>query len=200
MSAAKKTPREPSDELPVKIILIGDLGVGKTTIIHKYCNYTGQAKEILNKQLVACNRKLKLVFHDTLGAEQMATVTSAIYQNCAACVFCYDPTNNDSVVNLNGWTAELKRYGPNKGNVPKYLCCNKSDLTRSIKEEDLQAVLQSCPLKEFKVSAQTGEGIDAMFDAIIPEAVEESIRQLKEKNKPSPPPLKAQKKGGCVLL
>ncbi|EKE42217.1 hypothetical protein ENUP19_0162G0023 [Entamoeba nuttalli] len=192
--------KQPSDELPIKITVIGDLGVGKTSLIHKYCEYSGEVKELNHKSLVFQNRKLKLVLPDTCGAEQMATVTSAIYQNASACIFVYDITKNDSLLSLQNWIGELKRYGPDKGNIPKFLCGNKTDLESQINENDFKDFLTKNPMKDFKISVQSGEGIDAMFNAILPEAIEESIKQLKAKGRPIPPPIKEKKSGKCALL
>ncbi|ELP92247.1 hypothetical protein EIN_118210 [Entamoeba invadens IP1] len=193
--------KEPSDELSVKIILIGELGVGKTSMVHKYCEYTGEMKEILTKSMIFQNRKLKLIFNDTCGAEQMSTVTSALYHNSCACIFVYDVANNDTLLSLQNWAGELKRYGPDKGNIPKALCGNKSDLTSAINESDFRDFLTKNPMKDFKVCTTTGEGLDAMFNAILPDAIEECIKQLTQKGKTVPPPIKSKKQGGkCALF
>ena len=187
------------DYLPVNIILTGDYKVGKTSIIKKYFNYEGETKEIMMKEIIYDDRKIHLNFIDTMGCETLATKYYEGYRNPSSCILVYDPTNNDSVVNLNGWIAELKRYCPNKGKIPQYLCCNKCDLERTINEEDLKHVLDNwenaTKKEEFKVSAKTGEGIEEMISEIIPKAVEEAIRRLKEKGIKIPKRLKSN----CTL-
>ncbi|KAL7719194.1 Sphingomyelin phosphodiesterase [Entamoeba marina] len=189
-----------SDELPLKIILIGDLGVGKTTLMHKYAEYTGETREIIHKSTTFEKRKVKIIFQDTCGAEQMATVTSAVYHNAVACVFVYDVGNADSLTSLPNWVGELKRFGHNKGDIPKFLCGNKCENECVVTDEELREFLNRNPMPDFKVSAETGEGLNAMFDKILPLAIEESIKQLKEKKKPIPGGEGKPKKKSCHIL
>ena len=194
-----------SDELVVKITIIGDITVGKTTLINKYCNYNGNPVEIQRKHVVFQKRKLQLVFPDSLGAEQFGTVTSFVYQNTALCLLVYDVTNPESFDNIANWDSEIGRYAPKRGAIPKALCGNKCELPEKVDEAKVAAVLESKPMPQFKTSALSGQGVEEMFNELLPLAIEEAIKQLKERNKPVPggdlaPKKGDKKKGGCVLL
>ncbi|ELP90843.1 hypothetical protein EIN_359260 [Entamoeba invadens IP1] len=191
----------PSDELPVKIVLIGALGAGKTSLIKKYCEYSGELKETIHKSMTAFNRRLKLVFPDTCGAEEIATVTSALYQNASCCIYVYDSTSVDSFKDIqNNWINEFKRFAPNKGQLPQIVCANKCDLPNAVTDDIKNKFLTEHNFKEYKTSVTTGQGIEQMFNELLPLAIEEAIKQLKAKGKTPPPLLKKEKSGKCVFL
>ncbi|ELP93768.1 hypothetical protein EIN_175550 [Entamoeba invadens IP1] len=189
---------ENKDELALKVAIIGDLGVGKTTVINRYVEYTGPVRELQSKSFIFERRKVKLTFQDTCGSEQMSFVTSAFYQNAVTCIFLYDVSNKDSFARLNMWFDELVRYGPNKGIIPTVLCGNKCELEDKIDKEAKDAFLAKHPMKEYKISTVTGQGIDQLFNDILPGAIGEAIRQLKSQKKPIPPEIK--EKGGCCSI
>ena len=171
-----------------KIILIGDLGVGKTTMIMRYVD--GQYLEnidpfeSLNKEEIINGTPTTLLIQDTCGAERVQSITSFFYTNTTACVFVFDATEPNSLENLQAWLVELKRYAPEKGVCPKFLAMNKCDLECKCKDEDIERIKNVLGVQEcYKVSNVTGDGIQTLFTAVAQAAAVEYDRLSKSKPK-----------------
>lgn len=101
----------------VKVVLVGESGTGKTSIIQKYCKdiYNensdttfGSASEV--KYIHLKDRKtVKLDLWDTAGQEAYRAVNKIFYKDANIVIFVYDITNGDSFKELvNYWYNEVK--------------------------------------------------------------------------------------------
>lgn len=78
--------------------------------------------------------------------------------------------------------------------APVALCGNKCDLESHIDEDELYDIIEGFPRNEngeriakgFRVSAMTNEGIDVMFNEMLPLAIKEKVRIMREDGKPVP--------------
>jgi Ras-related protein Rab-7A len=83
------------------VILLGDAGVGKTTIISKYTGKPVNEKatvgaEIFVKQTEIDKKPANFNFWDTAGQEKFDSLGVAFFRGCNACVLVYDVTNRKS--------------------------------------------------------------------------------------------------------
>lgn len=85
--------------IPCKVILVGESGVGKTSIISRFINkYEEKAESTLssyftNKTIIVDGYKLNLEIWDTAGQEIYRAVTSLFYKDAYICLLVYDITN-----------------------------------------------------------------------------------------------------------
>ena len=104
--------------LVVKISLIGETAVGKTSIINKYIkNYFNDAQtsttgaQFSTRLISLCEEKisLRLEIWDTAGQERYRSLAKVIYKNASVIILVYDITNRSSFEELkNFWIDEVK--------------------------------------------------------------------------------------------
>ncbi|CAI2724297.1 unnamed protein product [Schistosoma spindalis] len=158
-----------------KLLLIGDSGVGKSSLLMRYTNdcFESQLSATIGVDFkvklvtVPDGTKIKLSIWDTAGQERFRTLTPNVYRGSHAAVFVFDVSNRESFDHLSSWMEELKTYSDNP-NMIKLLVGNKIDnISREIsREEGLRfARLYSMPYAE--TSAKTSEGVNQLFSDVV---------------------------------
>ena len=157
--------------IDLKIILLGDSGVGKTSISARYIdssfkdNY--QATLQLEKRMKIINEDdktpLRLNIWDTAGQEKFRAITRQFYRDCHGAFIVFDLTKKSTFNELKNWINELKTHGDEDTVI--IILGNKSDLNteREIPEEDIKNEIEK-NYKYFEVSAKTGNNISLAFD------------------------------------
>lgn len=94
----------------LKIVIIGDSSVGKTTLLQQYLNgkVTGNAKPTIGadfskKETLIDNQVVTLQIWDTAGQEKFQSLGYAFYRGADCCVLVYDITQKKSFENLTKW-------------------------------------------------------------------------------------------------
>ena len=98
----KMTEAKNEDEIPCKVILVGDSGVGKTSIIGIYLNrYSAEQRSTIgasysNKLEEIDNYKINFDIWDTAGQERFRSVNTIFYKEAYICIMVYDITKEES--------------------------------------------------------------------------------------------------------
>ena len=155
-----------------KILLIGDSGVGKTSVKLRYTKNVFH-EEFLNsigvdfksKDLNIDGRKVKLQIWDTAGQERFRTITTSYYRGAHAIVIVFDLTKRETYEHVQKWMNDINRFA--KENVLKLIIGNKSDLTNEVKVsyEEVRALASQMKATYFSVSAKKNENINEFFEA-----------------------------------
>ena len=94
----------------IKVVVIGDSGVGKTNMILKYTqdtfkeNYMATLGVDFKFKTVHCEDKfIKLQIWDTAGQERFNTITQSFYQGACAIIMCYSIDNLKTFKHINKW-------------------------------------------------------------------------------------------------
>ena len=155
-----------------KILLIGDSGVGKTSVILRYTKNIFH-EEFLNsigvdfksKDLLLDGRKIKLQIWDTAGQERFRTITNSYYRGAHAIVIVFDLTKRESYEHVQKWISDINRYA--NENVLKFLIGNKADLTneKQVSYQEARALASQMKATYFNVSAKKNENINEFFEA-----------------------------------
>eukprot|EP01017_Pseudomicrothorax_dubius_P048053 TRINITY_DN8689_c0_g1_i4.p1 TRINITY_DN8689_c0_g1~~TRINITY_DN8689_c0_g1_i4.p1 ORF type:complete len:145 (-),score=32.10 TRINITY_DN8689_c0_g1_i4:400-834(-) len=128
-------PSSPSKGGPVfKIILIGDAGVGKSSILHYFLNEKFAEEynvtigmEFGSKDLVLRNgTPATLQIWDSAGQEYFRSVVRSFYRNTAAVVVVYDICRKDTLDAASVWLDEAKS-NQDKDNTIYVLVGNQND-------------------------------------------------------------------------
>ena len=105
-----------SYDLLFKLLLIGDSGVGKTSIIFRFCDDHFATSNIPTigidfkiKTIDVGGKKIKLQIWDTAGQERFYTITTQYYRGAMGIMLVYDVTNAKSFDNVAIWI--LKAMG-----------------------------------------------------------------------------------------
>jgi len=165
-----------------KITVIGDGGVGKTSLIKKYTR--GSFKKEYIKTLGAQfskydekieNSAVKLFFWDIAGQKEFSFMRPTFYKGSKAAiiVFSLAPDEiDDSFKHISEWHEDIKKYC---GDIPIVLFGNKMDLVND-EELDDSNVKEIVDKRDFlgyyKTSAKTGNGVYKAFQAIIKDLYE----------------------------
>lgn len=167
-----------SNELSLKVVVIGDSSVGKTCVSLRYL--TGEFSSQTRPTIAAgfCNAKVKLgkteidlLIWDTAGQEAYRGLTSQYYRDAKIALIVFDLTNPSTLTSVTDWHARL--CDANQGSVVVVLVGNKSDLpNRQVTQEQGEAVAQEIKALYRETSAVTGKGINEVFE----DACEEYIR------------------------
>jgi small GTP-binding protein len=158
----------------MKIVLIGDTEVGKTSIVSRLvkgrfednCEATiGAALQNYIVQRQSGNVSLQI--WDTAGQEKFRSLTPMYYRTANVAVLVYDITKQETFQGLESWVKEVTDKGPQGLKV--VIVGNKKDIeeersTSAKSGEDFCFRHQCCFFME--VSAKTGEGISELFDKI----------------------------------
>ena len=160
----------------LKLIVIGDSGVGKTNIIKRYISntFTIDTKSTVGVEFFTKTFKinediLKLEIWDTAGQERYKAITSAYYRGSRGALIVYDISRIETYNNVDKWITELKEKV--EGSFKLLLIGNKSDLKEerkmSIETAMHKARQLNVPLME--TSAFNSTNIKKAFETILKE-------------------------------
>ena len=160
----------------IKITLIGNSGVGKTSIINQYIDQTFDEANAATiganyseKVITKNNKEYELNIWDTAGQEKFHSVGKHFYKDAYIVCLVYDITSQDSLDQLKEiWYPDIKKYGE------KYTILavvgNKSDLYENdnlADENKAKEFAQSINATFMLTSAKTGDGIEKLFDTLV---------------------------------
>ena len=153
-----------------RICLLGNAGVGKTSILTRFCDNT--FKESYNNtigvdfRLVTLKYKdiiSKLHIWDTAGQERFRSLTLNYLHNSHGFLFIFDITNKDSFDNIVNWIN--LSFDNNKNSVINFLIGNKCDQnsSRKVEESEAQQFAKEKDLIYLETSAKNDENIQKLF-------------------------------------
>ena len=174
-----------------KIILIGDSGVGKSSIMKRYTDNTyndtflstiGVDFIIKNIRFDDDDKIAKLQIWDTAGQERFKTFTSSYYRGIHGAIICYDVTERNSFNNIKKWINELNfNTSINKSQI--VLVGNKNDIDdkrRVFKNEGLE-LANRYQIKFIEVSAKDNYKIEDIFTKLA-FSIRDNFDKLKYEN------------------
>jgi len=167
-----------SQEFGFKISIIGDGGVGKTSLIKKFTKGTFEKDYIktIGAQFSKYDKEIdgdviNLLFWDIAGQDDFNFLHPLFYRESKGCIIVYSLEENDlgeeSFEHIENWHNELKKYC---SDIPLVLFANKVDL---IEEENIDITKIQKLVEErnffgyFLTSAKTGQGVLEAFNTII---------------------------------
>ena len=171
--AKKKTETK---EFEVKICLLGDVSVGKTSIASRFCknvfseNYINTIGGAYQQQNLVLNNgtKMKLHIWDTSGQDRFRSMTNLYYRDAQVAILTYDVTNEASLESLDYWLKELNDK-VDQDNMLLCLAGNKNDVDPNEKKVPTakgKEYAETHNMVFFETSAKTGSGVKELFQAI----------------------------------
>ena len=175
-----------------KIILLGDVNVGKTAIFQRFltdkfsndyhctinCEYKAHSLKLNNNTFV----NLKL--WDTAGTEKYRSVTRSYYKNTNGIVLIFDLTVRKSFNQLKKWVNEIKEYCPKESEI--ILVGNKSDcFNRTVAKEEAKLFAKKNDYDYIETSALNGTNVLLLFETLSKKLVEKEKNNESFENKSS---------------
>lgn len=165
---------EAKKDMQVKLLLLGDMAVGKTSLMMRLTddefnlNIIGTAGIDLKKKILNIEGEdVKVLIYDTAGHERFRLIAKSQYKGSNGIVLIYDITDRKTFDNVSKWMEDIKENIDNK--VEVMLVGNKIDKTndRLVKSEEGQALGEKFGVSFFETSAKTGEGVNSAFLNIV---------------------------------
>ena len=162
-------------KLSLKILLIGDSQVGKTSLLLKYTEHVFPEEHIAtigveykDKFIVKDNYNIRLQIWDTAGQERFHSITKNIYRNANGVLFVYDITNQESFNNIKNWIKDLQNVG---NDIKGVIIGNKLDLDqkRDVSKEDLEEMGKKNQMPFLETSAKQNINVNEGFDLLVNE-------------------------------
>jgi len=159
----------------VKVVFIGDSGVGKSNFITRLVNneFNRESKTTIGvefsvKNIKIGNDDIKVQIWDTSGQERYRTITSAYYRGSNACIIVYDITNRKSFENVKYWIGELSNC-LNIKNTCLLLVGNKTDLNlaRTVSINEGKEMAKEYGALFFETSVLNSSNVNEAFNEII---------------------------------
>ncbi|GAY56317.1 hypothetical protein CUMW_170950 [Citrus unshiu] len=162
--------RTSNKNIQVKLVLLGDMGTGKTSLVLRFVK--GQFFDFQEStigaafftQVLSLNEvTIKFDIWDTAGQERYHSLAPMYYRGAAAAVVVYDITSMDSFERAKKWVQELQRQG--NPNLIMFLVANKVDLEekRKVKNEEGELYAQENGLSFLETSAKSAHNVNELF-------------------------------------
>ena len=177
-------------EFLIKLVVIGDSGVGKTNFIFQFTegrfssvHVTTVGFDYKSKIIKLPNKKkvIKLQVWDTAGQERYMALNKNLFQKVQGIILMYDLTNRDSFEHVQSWLNLIKK---NVSNKTVMLVANKLDLAeekRIVTEEEGEDIGKKNDMLFFEGSGASGENVDKIFTKMAEEIYTKLIDERSEK-------------------
>ncbi|KAI9156394.1 hypothetical protein LWI28_005667 [Acer negundo] len=175
MGSSLKAVGNNSYDYSFKILLIGDSGVGKSSILLSFISNTCHdlsptiGVDFKIKLFTVNEKRLKLTIWDTAGQERFGMLTSSYYRGSHGIILVYDVTRRETFANLSDtWAKEVELYSTNPECI-KILVGNKVDREseRAVTREEGMALARQHKFLFLECSARTRETVRLCFKDLI---------------------------------
>ncbi|XP_069107070.1 dnaJ homolog subfamily C member 27-like [Argopecten irradians] len=163
--------------LRIKIISMGNAEAGKSCVIKRFCE-----KRFVHKYLATIgidygvtrvtvkDRDVKVNIFDMAGHPIFYEVRNEFYKDTQGAIIVYDISDRSSFEALDSWVREMQNETGNQKDVDNVVVCvcgNKTDKKRVVDEVEGRLWSETKGFLFFETSAQTGEGVSEMFQALF---------------------------------
>jgi len=169
-------PPPTSQTLEAKVVLLGDSGVGKSSIALRFCQgrfspfheVTIGAAFLQQTVRLHDGGQLKLHIWDTGGQERFRAMAPLYYRDAAGAAIVYDSSHAPSFESVKYWVTELRQKGPPGCRLA--VAANKSDVTeRQVDPQEARAFCEAENMTFVETSAKTGDGVGLLFEQLAQE-------------------------------
>ncbi len=166
----------------IKVIIIGEAGVGKTSLVKKFISghFSQDYKASIGTNLYVKELHLKsgknvtIQIWDIAGQEKWIKMRHMYYRGAHGALIVGDLTRGNTFEQLKEfWYQDLKKYC---GDIPKILVVNKVDLDPIISNNGIEKLAQTIDVKAtIFTSAKNGQNVEKAFHQIAEAIVTSSV-------------------------
>ncbi|XP_055336610.1 ras-related protein Rab-13-like [Paramacrobiotus metropolitanus] len=177
----------PTDEIHMKIMMVGDTAVGKTSIVRRIVEdaFTYQENATVGldfkiRRMVVDSTQVRLQIWDTAGQERFQSITTQYFNRAHGFFLVYDITNERSFRNCDKWMHEIRQKG--QANVEIILLANKCDREeeRKVPREAGMDFAKKHGLVSWEISAQSNTQIERAFVELMRKIIDRRKHELEE--------------------
>ena len=170
-----------------KIILLGEMGVGKTSMALRliedtFAQYTLTIGMDFHIKIINIgNKTIKIQIWDIAGSDRYRKPILSYYRHTSGIIIIYDISCRFSFEHIKDWIREIEFNGCS--NARKILVGNKSDISeREVTEEEGNILADEFNMHFFETSCKTGDNVKEAFEFLIEDIVEDFEKNQKELN------------------
>lgn len=161
-----------NSEFLFKSILVGDSGVGKSSLLLRLFGnsfeeiYTPTFSLEIKLKIYNEPHKVKIQVWDTSGQDKFSQIRTSFYKGADAVLLIIDLTNFETYNNIEKWNNEITKYS--REDVKKVLVGNKTDLItkRIIDLDSAKALADKFGFDYYETSAKVETNIESIFENI----------------------------------
>ncbi|RWS22426.1 hypothetical protein B4U80_00370 [Leptotrombidium deliense] len=158
--------REDDYETAIKVVIVGNGSVGKSSLIQRFCHgtFTSEYKRTIGVDFLErsvndknClrigNQEIRLMLWDTAGQEEFGALTKAYYRGAHACIIAFSTTDRQSFASVKSWKSKVEFEC---GSIPMVVVQNKIDLLANsvVSFEEVDSLCRQLKLKLFRTSVK----------------------------------------------
>ena len=169
----------------IKIIIIGDPGVGKTSLVKQFISekFSRDYRITIGTNIFTQNLILntggtaKLQLWDIAGQERWVEMRHLYYNGAHGVMMVADLTRRKTFEQLvKFWKKDLMTYCKD---VPIILIANKNDLINEIKPEEIEIIRKDIGTSYiFNTSAKDGTNVNKSFEVLANEIVKNKLKEI----------------------
>lgn len=133
----------------IKVLLLGDSGVGKSSLILRWTQDTFSPSLVStvgvnfkSKKITFRNELIQVQVWDTAGQEQFHKITTSYYKGAQGILLIYDVSEPKSLQNIEYWVKNIKSHASDSVQVA--LVANKIDLRQTTNSNQQHADANKC--------------------------------------------------------
>jgi len=161
----------------LKVVLIGDSGVGKSNLLSRYTRneFNIESKstigvEFATRSITIDGKQVKAQIWDTAGQERFRAITNTYYRGAVGALLVYDVSKLSTYEHVSQWLKELRDQGD--PGLIILMVGNKSDLveSRAVTTEEASTFAEENGLKFIETSAMNASNVEEAFTTILTES------------------------------
>jgi small GTP-binding protein len=168
----------------VRVVLIGDAAVGKTSLLNRFIHGHFDENELgtvgANFQMLVRGvngSSANIQIWDTAGQEKYRALSPIYYREATGAIFVYDVTDSASYEHLNNWVSSFTAIAGSEAVIA--IAANKIDLIPDYQGSILEAakIANDSNYLFEPTSAYSNVGVAKLFEAFLTSVVELSARR-----------------------
>uniref|UniRef100_A0A1A9ZZZ2 Ras-related protein Rab-23 n=1 Tax=Glossina pallidipes TaxID=7398 RepID=A0A1A9ZZZ2_GLOPL len=161
--------REDDIEFAIKVVIVGNGGVGKSSMIQRYCKgiFTKDYKktigvDFLERQIEIDGEDVRIMLWDTAGQEEFDAITKAYYRGAQACVLTFSTTDRASFEAISDWKRKVENECQD---IPTVIVQNKIDLVDQaiVTADEVESLTKQLNCKLIRTSVKEDVNVASVF-------------------------------------
>jgi len=176
---ARESRRQSGTGWKVKFLMLGDSGVGKSSLMLRFTqdtfldNMMGTTGLDMREKIVSVNDEFgKVQVWDTAGQERFHVLSRSYYRDAQGIVLVYDVSEPETLSNIHYWINDIKE---NTEKVQIIILGNKNDLEPAVDLKEAQRIAESYGIPHMITSAKDSFNVQKAFETLLEMTFEKRV-------------------------
>ncbi|KAN0037003.1 hypothetical protein ACTFIV_002331 [Dictyostelium citrinum] len=162
-----------NDDIKLKLTIIGDWNVGKTSLLYRFTDDVfyevtklSMGEQYNNKSIFIGGKSIGLQIKDTSGMEKFRSLNNSFYSFLDGILIVYDISNQETFENAKLWVNEAKKLAPK--DCVLIIVGSKLDLENKVVDSNIvKSYTDSLNIKFFETSSKNSINVEETFITLI---------------------------------